>query len=136
MRPPASGPREWDELAENLTWDLKSEQLRGCRDYWAGELPGVHLDFVSSQDGACVVVYEGKALPMNASDVDPADVYGTVYRTVRSFVADSFVAMRSPYAHSGTQHWGSVSDCERMAEKVARKCERNALFAAWLVLRT
>lgn len=102
------------------------EVLRGRPARWCGALPGLHLD-LSRQD-AFAAVFDGESVEVPLSAVDPADVYGSVYAASLDALARRFAGLRR-----GTDR-GTWTDCERMAGKVARKCERLPLFHAWLVM--
>lgn len=102
------------------------QRLRGRQARWEW-LPGVHVDLTDR--AVAYAVFDGERFPIFPGRVDPGRVYETVYEQVRDAMAAEFTSRRRETDRSGT--W---TDCERMAEKVARKCERLPVFSAWLVL--
>lgn len=103
-----------------------ARRLSGRATRWGG-LPSLHLDF-SARDYVRAV-FDGESVPVWAGRTDPADVYASVFCQVLETFAHEFSRR-----HRETDRHGTWTDCERMAEKVARKCERLPLFQAWLVL--
>ncbi len=105
---------EWNWLVTNKL--LKQHIL------WTEDLPGVHLELGEF----CSAIFYGLKISIQPKNINIDDIYDSVYKYFRNAIGDEFTNVLSD------GRYGHISDCQRMADKIAMKCVRNNLFIVWL----
>jgi len=108
---------------------VPSALLKDRASLWGGVLPGLHIEFASN---CFTCIFDGHSVAINIEDIDPSNVYESVKCAFRDGLHSIFIDILLVSRSVGSA--GNATDCEQMADKVAAKCARLNIFAAWLVL--